>query len=171
GVAYDLLWDLDGINLAGYREVIRVREDGKAQVERDGKSVLYNEPRLPERPEGIPPRLTVELSHERGKAPLSVTARANPREGSSSIYYTLGTNAQGIYENVRVCWELYGPEEEDYFFLLNEGRRPRILEDGESISVEVDFILKRPGIYRLRAATVDLAGRTSVVWKTITVED
>jgi hypothetical protein len=29
--------------------------------------------------------------------------------------------------------------------------------------------LDRPGTYRLRAATVDLAGRTVVVWKRFTV--
>jgi len=35
--------------------------------------------------------------------------------------------------------------------------------------VEVDFTLEQPGQYRLRAATVDLAGRTTVVWRKLEV--
>ena len=29
GVPFDLLWDLPGMKLTGYREIVRVREDGK----------------------------------------------------------------------------------------------------------------------------------------------
>jgi len=31
--------------------------------------------------------------------------------------------------------------------------------------VEVNFTVEKPGPYRLRAATTDLAGRSTVVWK------
>ena len=31
GVAFDLLWDLDVLRLDGYREVVRVREDGRVE--------------------------------------------------------------------------------------------------------------------------------------------
>ena len=34
---------------------------------------------------------------------------------------------------------------------------------------EIYFSLKHPGSYRLRAANVDMAGRTAVTWKIITV--
>jgi hypothetical protein len=72
---------------------------------------------------------------------------------------------------VMVLWELYGPEEEDYRFLGGENRGPRMLVEGTRTEVEIQFTIRQPGKYRLRAATVDLAGRTAVVWKNVTVED
>jgi len=179
GVAYDLFWDIAGHPPAGYREVVRVREDGKVEVIGEGKTALRDGPRTPDRPEGDPPQLALELSTETGKAPLGVTARAFLVEGSAPVYYTLGANAKGIYSNVKVLWELYGPEEEDYRFLLSENREPRIRpaaplrvgEEGGRTRVEIGFKIGRPGSYHLRAATVDVAGRTTVVWKDITVGD
>jgi len=123
------------------------------------------------RPEGYPPQLTIELSIETGKAPLEIAARALLAEGSSPVYYTLGANSKGIYKNVKVLWELYGPGEEDYRFLIDRNREPRIRDVGTRTSVDIKFRISQPGKYRLRAATVDLAGRTAVVWKNITVED
>ncbi len=171
GVAYDLFWDIEGHRLTGYRQIVRVREDGKVEVIANGKSTAHNGPRIPDRPEGIPPQLTVELSNKTGKAPLQIAARAFLAKGSANVYYTLGANSKGIYRNVTVLWELYGPEEEDYRFLLSENREPRIHDEGARTKVEVEFAIKQPGKYRLRAATVDLAGRTTVVWKNITVEN
>jgi hypothetical protein len=78
---------------------------------------------------------------------------------------------KGIHRNVKVLWELYGPGEEDYRSLLGENREPRIREEAGRTRVEIEFKIGRPGLYRLRAATVDLAGRTTAVWKNITVED
>ncbi len=171
GVAYDLFWDIEGYKLNGYLEVVHIREDGTVMVEVDGKNVLHKGPRIPERPKGNPPQLDIELSIETGKAPLEVTARAFLVEGSSPIYYTLGANPEGIYKNVKVFWELYGPEEEDYRFLLGTNQEPRIRDEGTRTSVEIKFRINQPGKYRLRAATVDLAGRTAVVWKNIAVEN
>jgi hypothetical protein len=171
GVAYDLFWDSEGHPPVGYREVVRVREDGKVEVMGDGKNALRDGPRTPDRPEGDPPQLAMELSTETGKAPLEVAARAFLVEGSSPVYYTLGANSKGIYRNVKVLWELYGPGEEDYRFLLGENRESRIREEGRRTCVEIEFKIGRSGQYRLRAATVDWAGRTTVVWKNITVED
>jgi hypothetical protein len=170
-VAYDLFWDIEGHQPAGYREIVRVREDGKVEVRVDGKNALHDGPRTPDRPEGDPPQLAIELSTETGKAPLGGTARAFLVEGSSPVYYTLGANSKGIYRNVKVLWELYGPGEEDYRFLLGENREPRIRDEGGRTCVEIEFKIGRPGQYRLRAATVDSAGRTTVVWRNITVED
>lgn len=170
GVAYDLFWDIEGYQLTGYREIVRVREDGKVDVIVDGKSILHDGSRIPDRPAGVPPQLSIKLSTETDKAPLAVTAHAFLVEGSSPVYYTLGTNSKGIYKNVKVLWELYGPGEEDYRFLLNEHREPRIIEEGNRTNVEMPFVIRQPGKYRLRAATVDMAGRTTVVWKSITVE-
>ena len=171
GVAYDLFWDIEGYQLPGYREVVHIREDGKVMVEVDEKKILHNGPRISERPEGNPPKLAIELSIETGKAPLEVAARVFLVEGSSPIYYTLGANPKGIYKNVKVFWELYGPGEEDYRFLLGRNREPRIRDEGTQTSLDIKFRISQPGKYRLRAATVDLAGRTAVVWKNIAVED
>jgi len=159
GVAYDLFWDIEGYQLPGYREVVHIREDGKVMVEVDEKKILHNGPRISERPEGNPPKLAIELSID-----FLV-------EGSSPIYYTLGANPKGIYKNVKVFWELYGPGEEDYRFLLGRNREPRIRDEGTQTSLDIKFRISQPGKYRLRAATVDLAGRTAVVWKNIAVED
>jgi len=171
GIAYDLLWDIEGCRPTGYRQVVCVREDGKVEVIVDGKKTLHDGPRTPERPEGDPPGLVIDLSTEAGRAPLLVNARAFLSEGSSPVYYTLGASPRGIYRNVKVLWELYGPGEEDYRFLLSENREPRIIEQGDRSEVEMRFTVRDAGRYRLRAATVDMAGRTTVVWKDITVED
>jgi len=171
GVAYDLFWDIEGYRFTGYRQIVRVREDGNVEVISDGKSTLHEGPRIPDRSEGVPPQLTVDLSNETGKAPLQITARASLVKGSADIYYTLGASSRGIYRNVMVLWELYGPEEEDYRFLLGENREPRILDEGIRTNVEMEFAIRQPGKYRLRAATVDLAGRSTVVWKSIAVEN
>jgi hypothetical protein len=171
GVAYDLFWDMEGYDFSGYREMIRIREDGKVIVEVDSKKTLHDGPRIPDRPEGNPPRLAVELSIETGKLPLEVSAQASLAEGSSPIYYTLGANPKGIYKNVKVFWELYGHKEEDYRFLLDWSREPLICNEGTRTMVDIKFKISQPGKYRLRAATVDLAGRTAVVWKNITVDN
>ncbi len=171
GVEYDLFWDIEGYKFPGYREVVHIREDGKVMLEVDEKKILHNGPRIPDRPEGNRPKLAVELSIETGKAPLEVAARAFLVEGPSPVYYTLGANPKGIYKNVKVFWELYGPEEEDYSTLLDWNRQPRIRDKGTRTWVDIKFKISQPGKYRLRAATVDLAGRTAVVWKNIIVEE
>jgi len=171
GVAYDLFWDIEGYKYPGYREVVHVREDGKVLVEIDGKKTLHDGPRISDRPEGNPPKLAIELSTAAGKVPLEITARAFLTEGSSPVYYTFGADRKGIYNNVKVFWELYGPQEEDYRTLHNWNRQPVIREKGVRTSVEIKFKISQPGKYRLRAATVDLAGRTAVVWKNITVDN
>ena len=171
GVAFDLLWDLEGLKLSGYREVVRIREDGKVEINESGKKGLHEGGRVPFRPPGKPPQLTIELSNDEGRTPLEITAAATIAQGSAAVYYTLGANAQGVYENAMVLWELLGPEAEDYRFLNREGLKPRVCEDGSVSTVAVDFRIEQPGNYRLRAATVDLAGRTGVVWKSITVKD
>jgi len=171
GVGYDLFWDMEKYDFSVYREVVRIREDGKVAVEIDGKKTLHNGARIPDRPAGNSPRLAVELPIEIGKAPLEISARAILVEGSAPIYYTLGADPKGIYKNVKVFWELYGPEEEDYRSLLNWNQEPHVYDEGARAYVDIKSKINRPGKYRLRAATVDLAGRTTVVWKNITVED
>jgi len=169
GVAFDLLWDLPGIQPAGYREIVRVREDGKVDVIEDGKSLTLDRARTPVRPSGAPPELSVTLSADQGKAPLAITARATVVETTAPVFYTLGTDRQGVYQNAMVAWELYGPDEEDHRFLQSAASKPRAARDGKRVDVVVEFKLDRPGQYRLRAATVDLAGRTAVSWTSVSV--
>lgn len=171
GIEYDLFWNIEGYKYPGYREVVHIREDGKITVEVDGKKILLNGPRIPDRPEGIPPKLSIELSNETGKSPLQISARAYLTEGSAPVYYTLGADRKGIYKNAKVFWELYGPQEEDYRLLIDWNREPRITEEGTRTNVEIRIKITQPGKYRLRAATVDLAGRTAVDWKNINVDN
>ena len=169
GVAFDLLWDLEDLKLSDYREVVRIREDSKVEVTENDQTVLHEAARTPTRPNGIPPKLTVDVSIPQGKTPVQVHACATVTEGSAGVYYTRGADENSIYNNERVLWELFGPEEEDYRFLNREQSKIRIHQTGSATEVEIRFSLKHPGNYRLRAATVDMTGRTAVEWKTITV--
>ena len=155
--------------MSDYREVVRIREDGTVEVTENDETVVHEAARAPTRPNGIPPKLTVDVSVPQGKTPVEVHACATVTEGSAGVYYTRGADENGIYNNERVLWELFGPEEEDYRFLNREQSKIRIHRTGSEAEVEVHFRLKHPGSYRLRAATVDMAGRTAVVWKTITI--
>jgi hypothetical protein len=167
GMAFDLLWDLPGLAPTGYREIVRAREDGKVEVEEEGKRRVLDRARTPARAPGIPPQLTVKLSSRETADALEVNAEARVVETSAPVYYTLGADTSGIYHNAMVAWEIYGPGEEDYQFLMPAGLTPRVSLNAQGARVEVSFKLSRPGQYRLRAATVDLAGRSTVVWQTL----
>ena len=169
GVAFDLLWDLEGLKLSDYREVVRIREDGTVEVTENSETVVHEAARAPTRPNGIPPKLTIDVSVPQGKTPVEVHACAIVTEGSARVYYTRGADENGIYNNERVLWELFGPAEEDYRFLNREPSKIRINPEDLVTRVEIRFTLRYPGSYRLRAATVDMAGRTAVEWKTITI--
>ena len=56
GVAFDLVWDLAGLKLSDYREVVQVREDGKVEVLKVGRR-SYTKAR------GHPPVQTVSRQH------------------------------------------------------------------------------------------------------------
>ena len=169
GVAFDLLWDLPELKLPGYREVVRIREDGKVEVTENDETVAHEAARTPTRPTGIPPTLTVDASISQANTAFEVHACATVTKGSASVYYTRGADKSGIYNNEMVLWELFGPEEEDYRFLNREQSEIRINQTGSVTEVEICFRLKRSGNYHLRAATVDIAGRTAIEWKTISV--
>ncbi|MGL6226712.1 MAG: hypothetical protein ACRC10_08815 [Thermoguttaceae bacterium] len=183
GTPFDLLWDIEGLDLSGYREIVRVREDGQIEVITKGKTELLSGPRVPERTSGQGPTLEVTLNPGRsqsgqsnesgqagqqGKLGRSWTARAVIREGDAPIYYTPGTDRRGLYPNVMVLWELYGPNEEDYRQL--SGIVEQETDSAGIAIVETRFSITQPGQYRLRVATCDTTGRTEVVWKELTVE-
>src|SRR5207244_5571660 len=127
GVAFDLLWDLPGLQPSGYREVVRVREDEKVEVAEKGKARVFGKARVPSRPEGAPPQLKINLSRQEGSAPLPITARARVVETSAPVFYTFGTDKDGVYRNAAVAWEIYGLSEEDYRFLQPPGLTPNVV--------------------------------------------
>ncbi len=169
GVAFDLAWDLPGLDLRGYREIVRIGEDGDVRVLSGGSERSLGGPRRPARPDGTPPRLELELSRETGRAPMDVVATAVVEPGSAAVYYSTGADSEGVYRNAVVMWELFGPGEEDYLF-MNPSCPCSIKKHRGGWNVKIRFRLSQPGAYRLRAATVDLAGRTAAAWKAITVK-
>jgi hypothetical protein len=167
GVSFDLAWDLPGIAPKGYREMVRVREDGKVEVHAGGKSTVFDGARAVARPEGASPQLTVTLTAQGDEKALEITALAKVVETTAPVYYTLGTDTDGIYDNAMVAWELYGPAEEDYLFLMPDKLKPTVRKNKNGAEVETKFKIEQAGRYRLRASTVDLAGRSTVVWKNL----
>lgn len=168
-IPFDLLWDLPGTNLTGYREIVRIREDGKVESQKEGKLVMLDRARTPERAGGTPPQLTVKLSTRSAADAVEITARARIQGTAGKVYYSYGADDEGVYRNAMVAWELYGPEEQDQVVLTPNRLRPNVVTDSSGATVTVNFKLTSPGNYRLRAATVDVAGRTSVVWQSIVI--
>ena len=169
GVRFDILGEFPGIQVKGYREVVRIRDDGKVELTEGEQSLLLEKPRVPARPKGVPPALVVTVSPDPSGHPLSFLARAMATETSAPVFYTLGTDSEGIYHNAAVAWELYGPGDADHRFLLPTGLKPRVARTERGFEALIEFRLERPGNYKLRAATVDAAGRSTVVWTPVTV--
>lgn len=148
GVEFDLLWDLPGRKLNEYREVVRVAEDARGPAPAAGEAGA--------------PALAATASGR--------TATARVKETRAAVCYTLGADPRGVYHNAVVRWELYGPEEEDYLFAQAAEQPPRVqmVAPGEYEAV-LELPELKPGVYRLRAATADVSGRTAVVWKEIRI--
>jgi hypothetical protein len=102
---------------------------------------------------------------------MQVTARAGVVPTDAPVFYTFGADTDGVCQNAVVAWELYGPAEEDYRLVTPPRLKPHVRQDGNRYEVVTDFRLDRPGPYRLRAATVDLTGRTTVTWTAIEVTE
>jgi hypothetical protein len=161
GVAYDLAWDIDGLDLGGYREIIRIRENGTISVTSESENAVYHSPRWPARPQGQAPGLAIAVSSRKGSAPMFLVAEAKITEHQSPVYFSPQHDDEGIWKNTKVIWQLYGPGPDLYrnlshLFDSKAGILPLELED--------------PGNYRLRASVVDRAGRSTVRWETIVVE-
>ena len=171
GIQYDAMWDLEGFQPQGYDEIVEIREDGKVKVTRNGKSTLLNSARTPRRPDGMPPTLTADVIAPEGNKPGEFTVTANVKAGSSPVYYTQGADKEGIYRNTYVLWELYGPEEEDYTDFWNQRWNTDVKESKDSAKVTIHFNIEKPGNYRLKISTADLAGRSTVVWKKIEIRE
>jgi hypothetical protein len=171
GVEYDLFWNLDNLELAGYREIVTIRKDGKVEVAQNGNREVLDGARIPERPDGDLPQLSVEVEEAGENAPTTVTARAKVTEGAAPVYYTQGANKNGIYRNTYVLWELYVPDEEDYTDFWNERWDVSVSERDDSATTEMEIQIADPGAYRLRVSTSDMAGRSTVVWKEINIPE
>lgn len=167
GIEYDLFWDLDNLKLKGYNEIVRIREDGKVVIENMGQKKTIDGARIPERPDGESPQLSVTLNKE--KSASSFIAIAEVTETTAPVYYTQGADKNGIYNNTYVLWELYGPEEEDYTDFWNNRWNVKVTESGNTATAELKFKIEKPGNYRLRVSTSDMAGRSTVVWKEIII--
>lgn len=163
GVPFDLFWDLPGMRYEGYREVVRVRTDGKVEVSDGPRRTLLAGARKTDRAPGVAPALSVALEAKEGAA-LEMTATATVSSPTSTIYFTTGADPSGVYHNAMVAWELYGPEPVDYRYLQGPSVKPHVNGDSSGALVYLKFTVDRPGKYRLRAATVDRVGRSRVVW-------
>ena len=86
------------------------------------------------------------------------------------MYYSPTPDAQGVHHNQGVMWELYGPAEEDYAHGMPAIEASQVVshEDGAMV-VQTTIHVDKPGAYRLRAATTDLAGRSTFVWTELNV--
>jgi hypothetical protein len=166
GVEYDALWDLPDLRVEGYREVIRIREDGKVEVMAEGGKRVFDGARSVERPSGMAPGLMVEARAE-GR---TIRATARVEQKSAPVFYTIGADTDGVYHNAYVAWELCSPGEEDYRYVQPEKLKPRVRETATGAEVEMVTRVDSAGRYRLRAATVDVAGRTTAVWREIDVD-
>lgn len=169
GVEYDSYWSLDNLELVGYREIIEIKENGNIEVNRNGKIEILHSARKPERPEGNPPGLLVKVKQSEEVFPSTITVTADLTEGSAPVYYTMGADDKGIYNNQYVIWELFGPEYEDYSDLWNDRWKVLVSEEGGSAKVVLKFRINKQGNYKLRAAASDVAGRSTVVWKNINI--
>lgn len=170
GVDYDLFWNLDTIELKGYRELITIQEDGKVEIITNGISEVLDSARVPERPAGDNPLLSVDLKSSAENNMYSVIATASIQETTAPVYYTQGAGIDGVYRNTYVLWELYGPNEEDYTDFWKERWNVSVSENGNSATNEIKFVINKPGDYRLKVSTTDVAGRSTVVWKDIVVD-
>jgi hypothetical protein len=161
GVAYDLAWDLDGLDLEGYREIIRIRENGQVSVTSENKNAVYHSPRWPARPPGEAPGLSIAVSSQTGSAPMFLVAEAKITEYQSPVYFTPQHDDKGVWKNTKVIWQLYGPGPDLY---------KNVSHHFDSKAGILPLELEAPGTYRLRASVVDRAGRSTVRWETIVVE-
>jgi hypothetical protein len=169
GIEFDAFWNLDGFDFSEYSEIINIRKDGKVGVMKNGKTTILNSVRTPTRSEGNPPKLDVNILGGNVQTAGAITVTVNVVEGSAPVYFTRGVNHDGINVNQYILWELFGPEDEDYTAFWDERFNYTVTEKNNSVDVEFKFTVNQPGEYRLRVATTDLAGRSKVVWKNLTI--
>lgn len=171
GASFDLVWDIPGLSTAGYREVVRVQEDGRVEIHKDGVRLLQDGPREPQRGGGVGPRIALAATAAKDASFVRVTAVADITKGTSPVFYTPRPNREGVFENAVVFWELFGPKPEEYRALLGDGTQLQVEDRGATARATVTFRIKEPGVYRLRAAVADGAGRSAVAWQNMSVED
>jgi len=130
----------DGVSFDVVWDIPEIRPQGYKRVVKIGEDARVVRG-------GGGPALHVEIT---GGSGGWFTGRAST---DADVFYTAGADATGVYRNARFYWELYGPGEEDM----------QIIPPGETVR----FRAPGSGPYRVRVATVDRAGRSTVVWKEI----
>ncbi|RLD81705.1 MAG: hypothetical protein DRJ07_08940, partial [Bacteroidetes bacterium] len=60
---------------------------------------------------------------------------------------------------------------EDYTDFWKERWNVSVSENGNLATAEISFKIEKPGNYRLKVSTSDLAGRSKVVWKNIIIAE
>jgi hypothetical protein len=163
GIAFDAMWRLPEQRYSNYRVVVHIREDGKVEIVRGERREILPAARAVPAKEGEAPGLTVQIN--------GTTAMARVTETTAPIFYTHGTDTEGVYRNAMVLWELFGPGEEEYAVIVPEGMRPTVRRNGSMAEVQIRLPIRRSGRYRLRAATVDTAGRRRVIWTPLNVTE
>ena len=118
---------------------------------------------------GPPPELKVTLVKKNSGDGLQVSALANVMQTSSPVYYTYGHAPNAMVYNDMVAWEIYGPKPWDHEFIMPENRAKSVSPTATGGEVRVQFKVTQPGTYDLRVSTVDTDGRSTVVWKRISV--
>ena len=127
-------------------------------------------PRTPERAGGAGPGLEIDAP-ESAQAPATITVTARVVEGDAPVYYSPIPDLSGVHHNERVLWEVYGPEEEDHFHRVPVIEAGDVTQTGPNThDVAATLNIEKPGRYRIRAATTDLAGRSAVVWRDLEVQ-
>ncbi|MBM3755250.1 MAG: hypothetical protein FJW38_14860 [Acidobacteria bacterium] len=141
GVSFDLFWDIPGLRLDGCGDIVRVPANTQAVDRRRANG----------------PRLSVTIANG--------VATAQVEQTDAPVYYTLGADPSGVLHNALVLWELFGPNDEDYFSLLAKDMRPDVRwHSATQAEVRIALPQLAAGRYRLRGATVDTAGHSTVVW-------
>jgi len=172
GVSFDLLWHSPQLDLTGYRETVRIAENGRISTSGRGSiTVVRKEARESFRPSGESPKLEVKVTPGReGQGNRIYHVSAFIEETDAPVYYTMGTDPEGVYQNVLVLWELYGPGEENYRYFRPDNLHPDAARDGNRLTVKGTFSVSQTGHYRLRTATVDTVGRTTIEWVNFSVD-
>ncbi len=171
GIEFDAFWNLDSFDFNDYSEIVNIRKDGKVEISKNGTTTILHSARTPTRSEGNPPKLDVNILGGNVQAAGVITVTANVIEGSTPVYFTRGVNNDGININQYVLWELFGPGDEDAEVFWEERFYYAITEIDHLIEIKFNFKVDRPGDYRLRVATTDLAGKSKVVWKNLTIRE
>ncbi|MCC7351516.1 MAG: beta galactosidase jelly roll domain-containing protein [Phycisphaerales bacterium] len=146
GVKFDIAVDSPMFKPEGYRTIIRVLENGKVTEQiNDLAPQTYDAPRSVNRPDlGALPQISVNAQRVGRGLPATLQLKAVP-------IATIGELAVDLSGAPLVYWEIFTPDGDV------------VMLDGP----EQTYTAGSPGLYRLRASTVDVFGRPAHTWSQI----